>query len=184
MRSVVCFSPVPSPVPASFPSLSYFPSAFLSFLPLPAARLWSVSPMERRRILPDVTSNAVSAGLDEALRSLSREGRRLGFVLIDVPRDGQCLYSAVLIHHSVTSPAASISELRLGVYNMLQNLPAARSGFVPNNGNYGTPGGVGYPTWNDYASAVKVVLPRFQIARQGAPLTTSFPLRPPPPPHV
>jgi hypothetical protein len=99
---------------------------------------------------------AVHETLDDAHISLIAEGNRLGFVLRDVARDGNCLYKAVQTHPSLTPCATTSSELRRQVVWNLKLLPDAKASFVPNHEGYGTPRGAGYATWHDYLHAIEV----------------------------
>ena len=96
--------------------------------------------------------------LDGAHVSLIAEGNRLGFVLRDVARDGNCLYKAVQTHPSLTPYATTSSELRRQVVCNLKLLPDAKASFVPNHEGRGTPRGAGHATWHDYLHAIQVPL--------------------------
>ena len=96
--------------------------------------------------------------LNDAHDSLIAEGNRLGFVLQDVARDGNCLYKAVQTHPTLSLYTTSPSELRRQVVRNLQLLPDAQASFILNHEGCGTPRGAGYATWHDYLRAIQVPL--------------------------
>jgi hypothetical protein len=100
--------------------------------------------------------SAVHRTLEDAHNSLIVEGNRIGFVLQDVARDGNCLYSSLKQHPDLTLYATSTAQLRRNVVEILKRTPNADANFIANNEGYGTPHGGGYATWNDYLNAIEV----------------------------